>query len=357
MKFAQQSQPFKRPDMTILERHQQLCRELRLVDEVGFDFAFAAEQHFTQCLPSPALFCSYGAQHTKRIRLGPMGYVAPFHNPIVIAEEAAVLDTILNGRLELGIVPGIIPPHFEVLNADWANRGKRTEEAIQLVKAIAGGTGPIDFTGPFHQYKGAKLTVPTVQKPHPPLWRMSRTPKELAFLAAEGVNTGYLLFAPRATVAPYYRDYLKQWKAAGHKHKPRVAFATMGYVDETDELARAKAAQHIVHSLVMIYGSGFGGSTDGLVQSYLDRGEPGAAEAARNLENAEYYFRNRLVFVGSPETVTQQIKEAAIEGCFNTLLMEFNIGMMPEEDIERSIRLFGERVIPALRDFEPADFN
>ena len=56
--------------------------------------------------------------------------------------------------------------------------------------------------------------------------------------------------------------------------------------------------------------------------------------------------------MGSPETVTQRIRDAAHEGMFNTMMCEFNIGSIPEEDLMRSIRLFGTQVMPALRDLE-----
>ena len=58
-----------------------------------------------------------------------------------------------------------------------------------------------------------------------------------------------------------------------------------------------------------------------------------------------------LAFVGSPRTVIEQIKAAASEGVFNTVMAEFNIGAIAEDDLMRSIKLFGTEVIPALRKF------
>ena len=80
---------------------------------------------------------------------------------------------------------------------------------------------------------------------------------------------------------------------------------------------------------------------------------PGAAEIARHAIDVEYLRERNLAFVGSPKTVIEQIKSAAGEGIFNTVMGEFNIGEIAEEDLLRSIRLFGNEVIPALRDFEP----
>jgi alkanesulfonate monooxygenase SsuD/methylene tetrahydromethanopterin reductase-like flavin-dependent oxidoreductase (luciferase family) len=59
------------------------------------------------------------------------------------------------------------------------------------------------------------------------------------------------------------------------------------------------------------------------------------------------------VFVGSPATVARNIERAAAEGIFNTLLCELNFGAMSDDDLKRSIRLFGDEVIPALRAVEP----
>jgi alkanesulfonate monooxygenase SsuD/methylene tetrahydromethanopterin reductase-like flavin-dependent oxidoreductase (luciferase family) len=357
VKFAHFSQPFKRPDMSVRERHALLCRELALCDELGFDFAFGAEQHFTQILPSPAVYCAFGAAHTRRLRLGPMGYVVPFYDPIRIVEEAALLDNVLGGRLELGLVSGIIPGHFRIFHADWDNRRMLTNEAISLIKAVAASDGAFSFRGPFHEYTDVKLTLQPIQRPHPPLWLMSREPDELRLLAREGVHTGYLLFAPREEVGDRYREYLQVWKGAGHHHAPNVAYLTLVYVDESDEAAVATATPHLVHSLDAIYGSGFGGSILALADSYLKRGETGAAEIARNLTNAAYILGRQIVFVGSPATVIEQVRAAATEGCFNTLFSEFNIGTLPEADLMRSIRLFGTRVLPALREFQPVEFR
>jgi alkanesulfonate monooxygenase SsuD/methylene tetrahydromethanopterin reductase-like flavin-dependent oxidoreductase (luciferase family) len=60
-----------------------------------------------------------------------------------------------------------------------------------------------------------------------------------------------------------------------------------------------------------------------------------------------------LVFIGSPETVAAKLRAAAQSGVFNTFMGEFNFADLPEADLMRSIRLFGERVVPALRDYEP----
>ena len=72
-----------------------------------------------------------------------------------------------------------------------------------------------------------------------------------------------------------------------------------------------------------------------------------------NLFNPDYILRNDIMIIGSVETVTQKLRKAAEEGLFNTIFVEFNFADLPEADLMRSIRLFGEKVMPALRDYEP----
>ncbi len=71
------------------------------------------------------------------------------------------------------------------------------------------------------------------------------------------------------------------------------------------------------------------------------------------MTDVEYLLEKNLVFVGTAETVTKRIRDAAAEGMFNTVMCEFNIGSISEEQLLNSIRLFGENVIPALRSYEP----
>ena len=92
---------------------------------------------------------------------------------------------------------------------------------------------------------------------------------------------------------------------------------------------------------------------EAFAQFLNSRGEPGAAQIMRNIFDPDYIYKNDLVFIGSPKTVTEKLRKAAEEGVFNTFLGEFNFSDLPEEDVMRSIKLFGEKVIPALREFEP----
>jgi alkanesulfonate monooxygenase SsuD/methylene tetrahydromethanopterin reductase-like flavin-dependent oxidoreductase (luciferase family) len=86
---------------------------------------------------------------------------------------------------------------------------------------------------------------------------------------------------------------------------------------------------------------------------FVGRGEPGASEIMQHLFDGDYLFKHDLVFIGSPDTVAAKIHAAAEEGVFNVFMGEFNFADLPEDALLRSIRLFGEKVIPALRGYAP----
>jgi alkanesulfonate monooxygenase SsuD/methylene tetrahydromethanopterin reductase-like flavin-dependent oxidoreductase (luciferase family) len=86
---------------------------------------------------------------------------------------------------------------------------------------------------------------------------------------------------------------------------------------------------------------------------FVGRGEPGASEIMQHLFDVDYLRRHDLVFIGSPKTVAEKIHAAATAGVFNVFMGEFNFSDLPEADLMRSVRLFGDKVIPALRGFEP----
>ena len=363
MKFAHFSHVWNKPDMTAAQRYDQLWRELELADQLGFEYGFAVEHHFLpheSWMTSPTVYCTGAAYHTKQMRLGPMGYIVPLYDPVRILEEAAVLDNVLHGRLELGMVSGIVPEYYnhyshyrQPRDYVFQHRRQLTNELVPLIKTAYAADGPFSFSGPFHQLQDVHLSVKPLQKPHPPMWIQSRDPETLSILAQEGVHTGYLLFYPRSEAEPRYREYMRLWHEAGHQGKPNIGYWTLVYVDETDELAIQRATPHINHAFGQVFGVGDGGFADAkrLIANYEKRGEWGAAEIARNMTNVEWLMERNLVFVGSPETVVRQIREAATEGVFNTVMAELNLGWMPEEDVMRSIRLFGEQVIPALKGF------
>ena len=361
MKFAHFSHVWAKPGMTPHHRYEQLWRELALCDEVGFDYAFCVEHHFRpdeSWMSSPSLYAVGAGARTKRLRLGPMGYIVPLYHPLRLAEEIAIVDQMLGGRLELGLVPGINADYFGPFGLDYAGRRSPTLEFVGYLRAAFGEQQPFAFRGEAFHTDSAELAVPPVQRPHPPLWMMSRDPQTLAFCAQHCINPGYFLVYPRTDAAPRYRVFLENWRRAGWPRRPNIAYSTVCYVDETDEKAIEVAAFRSSRAYEGFLappkpGESFEERAAAFAKMFVGRGEPGAAEIMANVFNTDYLLAHDLVFIGSPATVAAKIRAAAAAGVFNTFMGEFNFADLPEADLMRSIRLFGEQVIPALRDDEP----
>ena len=361
MKFAHFSHVWMKPGMTPHQRYEQLWRELRLCDELDYDYSFCVEHHFRpdeSWMSSPSLYAVGAGARTKRLRIGPMGYIVPLYHPLRLVEEIAIVDQMLNGRMELGLVPGINAAYFTPFGLDYGFRKSPTLEFIAYMKAAYGDKQPFSFHGDNHHTDSAEISVQPVQKPHPDVWMQSRDPETLEFCAKHGVNTGYFIAYPRKDAAPRYAKFYEDWKKAGWKRKPNIAYSIPVYVDETDEkalqVARIRASRAYEGFLPPAQpGETFEERVATYASKFIGRNEPGAAQIMANIFNPDYLLENDLVLIGSPETVTRKLRDAAQGGHFNTFLGEFNFADLPEEDLMRSIRLFGEKVIPALREFEP----
>ena len=362
MKFAHFSHIWNKPGYTPRRRYEELWRELQLCDELGFDYGFCVEHHFRpdeSWISSPSLYAVGAGARTKRLRVGPMGYIVPLYHPLRLAEEIAIVDQMLGGRMECGLVPGINADYFRPFGLDYDLRKTPTLEFVAFLRAAYGETQPFEYHGEnFHTVEPTRLAVPPLQRPHPPLWMMSRDPRTLEFCAANGINPGYFLVYPRADAAPRYRKFLADWDKAGHAYRPQIAYCTIVYVDDSDDKALEIALQRAARAYEGFLpppkpGETFDESAREHAKKFIGRGEPGASEIMANLFDADYLMRHELVFIGSAETVARKIRAAAEAGLFNVFMGEFNFTDLPEDALMRSIRLFGERVIPALRGCEP----
>ena len=151
MKFAHFSHIWAKPGMTPHQRYEQLWRELQLCDELGFDHSFCVEHHFRpdeSWMSSPSLYAVGAGARTKRLRIGPMGYIVPLYHPLRLAEEIAIVDQMLGGRMELGLVPGINPDYFRPFGLDYGQRKSPTLEFVDYLRAAFGETPAVLVSWP-----------------------------------------------------------------------------------------------------------------------------------------------------------------------------------------------------------------
>jgi alkanesulfonate monooxygenase SsuD/methylene tetrahydromethanopterin reductase-like flavin-dependent oxidoreductase (luciferase family) len=162
MKFAHFSHIWAKPGMTPHQRYEELWRELQLCDELGFDYGFCVEHHFRpdeSWMSSPSLYAVGAGARTRRLRVGPMGYIVPLYHPLRLAEEIAIVDQMLGGRMELGLVPGINADYFRPFGLDYDLRKSPTLEFVDYMRAAFGETQPFSFHGNEFHTDHAEISV------------------------------------------------------------------------------------------------------------------------------------------------------------------------------------------------------
>src|SRR5262249_16422246 len=127
-----------RPNSTTVEMFQRQLDEVELAERIGIDQFWFFEHHLlpTGPVPSPNLLIAAAARATRRIRFAAMVNVLPFRNPLIVAEEAAMLDNLTNGRLDLGIGRGLRPTEFVALHVDQQQSREMFLESFEVIRRV-----------------------------------------------------------------------------------------------------------------------------------------------------------------------------------------------------------------------------
>src|SRR5919202_5672666 len=117
------------------QAYAEMLDQIVLAETLGFGECWFAEHHFTDysILPSPNLMISAALQRTERMRFGNYVNVLPFHNPLRLAAEAAMLDNLAGGRFDFGIGKGVRPGEFAKFGLSFEAATPMTDEAIEIL--------------------------------------------------------------------------------------------------------------------------------------------------------------------------------------------------------------------------------
>lgn len=164
--FGMQTHP-KLP-YTHPELYKNTLSQVRLAEELNFDSAWISEHHFLEdgYCPSPAVIAGAMAAVTSKIRIGTSGIILPLHNPVRVAEDAAVVDNISNGRFDLGVVLGYRKEEYEGMGVPMSQRPSRMDEGIEVLEKALGGE-TFSYEGKRHSFENTTLTPKPVQNPIP----------------------------------------------------------------------------------------------------------------------------------------------------------------------------------------------
>lgn len=158
----------------------------RLADELGYDHLTCAE-HIAVPLDAsrgrgltywdPLSTLAFLSAHTHRIRLATSVLVLGYHHPLEIAKRFGTLDRLSGGRLVLGVGVGSLAEEFDLLGAEFTNRGQRADDALAALRASLSTTRP-SYHGAFYRYDDVAVE-PCALQPRVPIWVGGRTLRSL----------------------------------------------------------------------------------------------------------------------------------------------------------------------------------
>ena len=324
-------------DQTPAARFQDTIAQCQLADELGFDAAWLAELHFNprfSVMPAPMMIASAIALTTKRIRIGNAVNLLPLHQPVRLAEEAATLDVLSNGRAIFGVGRGAMPSHFQGYGIDQEEGRDRFLEALELVLGL---WDQEDFTyqGKYYQAHGYTVTPRPVQRPHPPVYVAANSADTFGIVGSLGHN---ILVAPTIVTTEGALAGLASYRAElaenGHDAaKIKVNVNVPMHVAADEKEAKAAFTKTIDNYLGTLRDIGAsGGSSRGSSRAFSLTAESVMEEFAA---------------VGTPDQVAAKLERFQEMYGPQEIMCWFNIGgMLPHAEVESSMRLFAEEVMP-----------
>jgi alkanesulfonate monooxygenase SsuD/methylene tetrahydromethanopterin reductase-like flavin-dependent oxidoreductase (luciferase family) len=219
-------------------------------EAIGFHSSFSVEHHFSgwNQVSSTLMLLAALAARTTTLRLGTAVIVPPWHNPVLLAEEAATLDLLSRGRLDLGIGKGYRHSEFRGFQIAPEEAEARFEEAIEVMTRAWTTRERFSHKGRFWHFDDIVVEPPPAQKPHPPLWVAAGHPNSIKRAAGRGFNLILDQYASPATLGERIAVYKAEREANGLAFDPmQVTVARQLYVakDKADrDAALARQAEY-----------------------------------------------------------------------------------------------------------------
>ncbi|MBV8121199.1 MAG: LLM class flavin-dependent oxidoreductase, partial [Alphaproteobacteria bacterium] len=223
MKLAIWSTTTPRENSTYPEMFRRQLEEVELAERIGIDQIWFFEHHLspTAPVPSPNLLIAAAARRTRRIRFASMVNILPFRHPLLVAEEAAMLDNLTEGRLDMGLGRGLRPPEFEAFGVDQGQSREMFLESFAIIRRIWADENFVHRGKYWTVQKEAPLAPPLVQRPHPPFLVSAQSEDTLRWAAAHDIP-----FAQIDSMVDQARHdqalYREVQTAHGHRPSPRL---------------------------------------------------------------------------------------------------------------------------------------
>ena len=327
----------------------------RMADDLGFDSVWTIEHHFTPytMVTNPLQYLTYIAAITKRVDLGTMVTVLPWHNPVRVAEDVNMLDAFLgHGRNVIcGVGRGLGRREYAGLGIDQNEARGRFDESLQVLTQLL-ATGQCDFDGEFYKIHGLHLRPQPERDLSANLWCAGGTEQTVQIIAKHGVRPLTIPTTSLDVALQNMRRYAALRQDAGFAPS-HTKLALWTYVAETNDEAKIGAARHMVEY------------ADSALRHYELLGTH-----LKNIKGYEVYgaqsdalrkdaspfkqgFFNSHPW-GTPAQTIARATELAKAFGTDEIMFIFKYGAMPMAMAEKSMRLFAKEVMPALKELNPA---
>ncbi len=295
-------------------------------EQLGYFSNFLVEHHFSgmgQVSASLSLL-SFLAARTSDIRLGTAVVVLPWHNPVLVAEQAATLDLLSGGRFDFGVGKGYRHNEFEGFAIPIEEAMERFEEAMTVIGKAWTTEGRFSHHGKRWRFENIMVEPAPLQKPHPPLWLAAGRPESLQYAAREGYNLFLDQFQTFEVILERLAIFKQALQSAGRAYDPLgVAVARGLFIARTDEEREAAIAARMKSQEVM---NAFATTAGQKLQSSM--------LSDRDLRKAAV----EGVLLGTPDEIIERLKWLEAQGVAYVLLSS------PAPD---GLRIFAEEVMPA----------
>jgi natural product biosynthesis luciferase-like monooxygenase protein len=329
----------------------QIVREqldsMRAAEDFGFDCLWAPEHHSNEYgfSASPTVTLAAVAAATKRIRLGSGVMVLPFNDPIRVAEEAAMVDLMSDGRFDLGVGRGFQPVEYHAFGVDQSKSRDIFEEALEVILR-AWAEDPVSFSGTHFDVPSQSVHPKPLQRPHPPVWIAAISQPSFEFAGSKGFNL--LCSLVYGFKSERLRELLGSYREAlrsnGHRPDEReIGAVCMVYCAETTEQARQDFGGPVLWYYRNIASLVAPPSGRPPAEGYEDY--PSIREAARTVQWDELLNRGAVI-CGNPASCIRQIEELQTKYDITQILCWTRLTGLENRKVLRSMELMHRQVFP-----------
>jgi len=326
----------------------------QMADGLGFDSLWTVEHHFTPytMVTNPIQLLTYLAGTTSNADLGTMVVVSPWHNPVRVAEDIVMLDSLLGPDRDamIGLGRGLGRREYAGLGVDQNEARGRFDEAIEVLRVLL-ATGECTFDGEFYQIEGLHLRPQPHRDLSNQLFGAGGTAESVNIIAANGMNPLTIPTVSLDIALENARTFAGIRANAGYG-PAQTKLGLWVYVAETEAEAQAGAEEYLANyadSALRHYE--LTGDHFGKLKGYESYSKLSKLFSQDSNPFARHFVEDHPW--GTPDQVAARMKKIAGEFGAAELMLLFKYGGMPLDKAEKNMRLFAEEVMPELKEFQP----